>query len=95
MKITKETIEHVTRLAKLEFTEAEKEKILNELENILLYMKKINEVDTTNVKPMEHVMPTASVLREDNAGKSYEREDILANAPSVMNGYFKVPKAFE
>jgi len=43
---------------------------------------------------MEHLLSITNVFREDNAGKSYKREDILSNAPSNMNGYFKVPKAF-
>lgn len=95
MKVTKETIEHVANLARLELTEQEKERFTSEMENIISYVDKLNELDTSDVKPMEHVIPIKNVFRDDKADKSYDREKILANAPSQEDGCFKVPKVVE
>lgn len=95
MKVTRETIEHVAGLARLNLTEHEKEKLTGEMENIISYVDKLNELDTTDVKPMEHVIPIKNVLREDVVEKSFDREKILANAPAAEDGCFKVPKVVE
>lgn len=95
MKITKETIEHVANLARLNLTDKEKEKLTSEMANIISYVDKLNELDTSNVPPTSHVKPICNVFREDAVKKSYDREKILANAPSQENGCFKVPKVVE
>lgn len=95
MKVTRETIEHVAGLARLNLTQGEKEKLTSEMENIVLYFDKLNELDTSDIAPREHVIPIKNVFREDVEGKSYDRGKILANAPSQQNGCFKVPKVVE
>lgn len=95
MKVTRETIEHVANLARLNLTEQEKESLTSEMEEVISYVDKLNELDTEGVKPMEHVIPMKNVLREDRAEKSMDREKILANAPSTDEGCFKVPKVVE
>lgn len=95
MKITKETIEHVANLARLNLTEQEKEKLTIEMESIISYVDKLNELDTTNVNPSSHVLPLQNVFREDVTIKSYDRDKILSNAPSQEDGCFKVPKVVE
>lgn len=95
MKVTKAAIEHVANLARLKLTELEKEKLTSEMENIIAYVDKLNELDTSNVKPMEHVIPIKNVFREDRVEKSYDREKILSNAPVVEEGCFKVPKVVD
>ncbi|MGI6778343.1 MAG: Asp-tRNA(Asn)/Glu-tRNA(Gln) amidotransferase subunit GatC [Acetivibrionales bacterium] len=95
MKVTKDTMEHVANLARLDLSEHEKKKLASEMESIISFMKKLSELDTSNVKPMEHVMPISNVLREDRVKKSYERDKILANAPDSKDGCFKVPKVVE
>lgn len=95
MKITQEIIEHIADLARLNLTEKEKEKLTSEMANIVAYMDKLNELDTTNVPPTSHVKPIHNVFREDKIEKSYDREKILANAPSRENGCFKVPRVVE
>ena len=95
MKITKETIEHVANLARLNLTEKEKEELTGQMGDIISYVDKLNELDTTDVKPMEHVIPIRNVLREDKTEESFDREKILANAPSEEDGCFKVPKIVE
>lgn len=95
MKVTRDTIEHIAGLARLNITEAEKDKLTLEMENILSYVDKLNELDTSGLKPMEHVIPLKNVLREDKVEKSYDRDRMLANAPSSEDGCFKVPKVVE
>lgn len=95
MKVTRDTIEHIAGLARLNITEAEKDKLTLEMENILSHVDKLNELDTSGIKPMEHVIPLKNVLREDKVEKSYDRVTMLANAPSSEDGCFKVPKVVE
>jgi aspartyl-tRNA(Asn)/glutamyl-tRNA(Gln) amidotransferase subunit C len=95
VKITKEIIEHVANLARLNLTETEKESLTSEMASILEYVDKLNELDTSNVEPTSHVMPVKNVFREDRTENSYDREKILANAPSTEDGCFKVPKVVE
>ena len=95
MKVTRDTIEHIAGLARLNITEAEKDKLTLEMENILSHVDKLNELDTSGIKPMEHVIPLKNVLREDKVEKSYDRDIMLANAPSSEDGCFKVPKVVE
>ncbi len=95
MKITKETIEHVANLARLNLTEEEKQRLTHEMADIIAYVDKLNELDTSDVQPTAHVIPIKNVFREDEVKKSFDREKILANAPSEENGCFKVPKVVE
>lgn len=95
MKITRETIEHVANLARLNLTEQEKEKLTIEMANIISYVDKLNELDTSGISPTAHVIPIKNVFREDKVEKSYDRDKMLANAPSHEDGCFKVPKIVE
>lgn len=95
MKITAEAIDHIADLARLRFDGAEKEKLASELEKILAYADKLNELDTSGVEPMKHVVSIRNVFREDEVRESMDRSVLLENAPSHEDGYFKVPKAIE
>lgn len=95
MKVTRDTIEHVAELARLNLAESEIDKLTHEMENIISYVDKLNELDTSGIKPMEHVIPMKNVLREDVSKGSYDREKILKNAPTHEDGCFKVPKVVE
>lgn len=95
MKITRETIEHVANLSRLNLTEKEKEKLTVEMGNIITYVDKLNELDTSGIVPTAHVMPIKNVFREDKVEKSFDREQILKNAPTQEEGCFKVPKVVE
>lgn len=95
MGVTRETIEHVAGLARLNITDAEADRLTREMEEIIAWVDKLNELDTSGVKPMEHVIPLKNVLREDRVEGSYDRDVMLANAPSVEGGCFKVPKVVE
>ncbi len=95
MKVNLETIEHVANLARLNLTMDEKKKLTIEMEGIIAFVDKLNELDTKDIKPMEHVIPMKNILREDVMEASYDREKILMNAPSHNEGGFKVPRVIE
>ena len=93
--ISDETIEYVGILAKLELSDEEKEKAKEDMGKMLVYIDKLNELDTSNVEPMSHVFPVNNVFREDVVTNGDDRENILKNAPEEKNGAFVVPKTFD
>ena len=90
--ITVKDVEHVAKLARLELNDAEKEKFTKQLGDVLKYVEQMNEVDTTNVKPMAHAFDIVNVMREDKVIREIARDELLKNAPEEENGFFKVPK---
>ncbi len=95
MKITDETINYVSALAKLSLSKEEKEKAKTDLESILNYMDRMNELDTTDIEPMSHAFPLTNVFREDEVANGPDRENLLSNAPVSKDGCFVVPKTVE
>jgi aspartyl-tRNA(Asn)/glutamyl-tRNA(Gln) amidotransferase subunit C len=95
MKITKHEVDHVARLARLELSEPEKEKLTDQLSNILTYVEKLNELNTSGVEPTAHVLDINNVMRDDIPGESLSQEKALANAPEKAAGHYKVPKIIE
>ncbi|MDK2799468.1 MAG: aspartyl-tRNA(Asn)/glutamyl-tRNA(Gln) amidotransferase subunit [Clostridiales bacterium] len=95
MKITREQVEHVANLARLNLTEEEKERLTSEMESIIAFADKLNELDTSEVEPTAHAIPIQNVFREDVVEPSYDRGKILQNAPSQEKGCFKVPNIVE
>lgn len=95
MKIAKETVKYVADLARLNLSDEETVIFQEQMEKILGYMEKLNSLDTRGVKPMEHIEPVSNVFREDCVGKSFDRAEILANAPDKQDGAFRVPKIME
>lgn len=93
--ITDETIDYVGILAKLELSPEEKEAAKKDMAEMLDYIDQLNNLDTEGVEPMSHVFPVNNVFREDVVVNGDEREAILANAPAVKDGSFKVPKTVE
>ena len=83
MKITDEIIDYVSSLARLDLNSEEKTKIKGEIEKIIDYMDVLNTLDTSDVEPMSHVLPTTNVFREDVALPSADRDEILKNAPAL------------
>lgn len=90
--ITIKDVEHVAKLARLELTEDEKELYTKQLGDVLKYVDQMNEVDTSNVKPMTQVIDFVNVMREDKVVYEQTKEELMANAPEEENGFFKVPK---
>lgn len=95
MKISLETVEYVAGLARLNLSEKEKEMMVVSMSGILEYMDKLSSLDTSGVKPLEHVEPMSNVFREDIVADSFDRDSILANAPDKEEGAFRVPKIIE
>ncbi len=92
MKISRKEVEHVALLARLKLTDKEIEQFTGQLNGILTYMEKLNELDTEDVEPTSHVIEVGNVVREDRVQKSIPIEDALANAPERGDGFFKVPR---
>ncbi len=92
MAVTIKDVEYVAALARLDFSEQEKERLTHELNEILLYVEKLNTLDTTNVEPLAHVIALSNVFREDEVRPSLPVEEALKNAPSKTERFFKVPK---
>lgn len=93
--ITDETIDYVGILAKLELTGEEKEQAKKDMTQMLDYIDKLNELDTTGIEPMSHVFPVHNVFREDVVTNGDESEKTLKNAPGTKDNMFMVPKTFD
>ena len=93
--ISRETIEYVGLLAKLELSPEEKEAARKDMERMLDYIDKLNELDTSQAEPMSHVFPVNNVFREDVVTNGDGREAALLNAPERKEDMFVVPKTFE
>ena len=89
--ISDETIEYVGILAKLELNEEEKEQAKKDMESMLDYIDKLNELDTEGVEPLS---PVHNVFREDEVTNGDDRENMLKNAPQKKEGTYMVPKTF-
>jgi aspartyl-tRNA(Asn)/glutamyl-tRNA(Gln) amidotransferase subunit C len=89
--IDREQVLHVARLARLELSEEEVEKMSNELSTILDHVERISELDLDGVEPTSHVVELENVLRADKPRPSWPRERILEQAPDPADGAFRVP----
>ena len=93
--ISDETIEYVGILAKLELSEEERISAKKDMGDMLDYIDKLNELDTTRVEPMSHVFPVNNVFREDVVVNGDDSENMLRNAPQVKDQSYVVPKTVE
>ena len=91
-KITRQQVRHVAVLARLELSEAEEERMTGQMNGILEYMDKLNELDTKNVEPTTHAIFLQNVFRPDLVKCSLDRKKSLANAPGTDGVNFVVPK---
>ena len=95
MEISKQEVEHVAKLARLDITESEKDAFSRQLSAILTYIEQLKSIDTTGVEPTATVLEQTNVFREDTVRPSLPVEHALANAPNAQDGYFQVPKILE
>ncbi|MFQ5847218.1 MAG: Asp-tRNA(Asn)/Glu-tRNA(Gln) amidotransferase subunit GatC [Candidatus Methylomirabilales bacterium] len=95
MKITREEVDHVARLARLGLSDEESERMRAQLDAILSYIDKLNELDTGNVTPTSHVIPMTNVFRQDVVCPSLSQAQALANAPDSQEAFFRVPRILE
>lgn len=89
--VTDKDVEYVAKLAKLNLTEDEKVKFVEQLGDIVEFANKISSLDTEGVKPTNHISDVKNVFREDEVKASYSREEILMNAPEKEAGCLVVP----
>jgi len=92
MKIS---IEHLAQLARLSVSDDEKILFANQIDSILNYMDKLNELDTGNIEPTSHVISLSNIVREDLPKDPLEREEALMNAPDRTDKFYRVPKIIE
>lgn len=95
MEITKQEVEKVARLARLEITEGEKETFAKQLSQVLTHVEKLNQYDTRGIEPTAAVLGQANVFRDDVVRPSLPVEKALANAPEREGDGFRVPKILE
>ena len=92
MKITISEIEHVAQLARLSFEPDEIRDFARQLNDILGYIGKLEELDTNSIKPTTHALELTNAFREDESRPSLPVDEALSNAPEHENGLFVVPK---
>lgn len=95
MKINQKTVQNIAHLARLELSEQEEVKMVDDLSKILNWMDQLKELDTTDVVPLTHMSEEVNVFREDVGVNALSREKGLKNAPSQDGEYFRVPKVIE
>lgn len=94
-KIDIKTVEEVAHLARLEFNEEGKAEILNDMNRMLAFVDKLNEMDTTNVSPLIYMTDEQNVMRDDEPQQTLNQKEALKNAPKKDSDYFKVPKVID
>ncbi len=92
MAVTIQDVEHVASLARLWFSDEEKEMLRVQLNRILEYMELLNRLDTTAVEPLSQVTEVSNVFRDDRPAPGVSRDEALQNAPARTGEFFKVPK---
>lgn len=95
MGINKEQVESVAKLARLKLNEKQLEKYTADLSNIVDFANTLMEVDVSNVEPTAHILKIQNVFREDIINESYNRDELLKNAPTKEAGCISVPKTVE
>ena len=95
MSVTKKDVESVASLARLYFTDEEKDDMTGVLNNILQYFDKLSELDTKGVEPLTHILPVQNVMRRDEVKESFDQKTALANAPKHDRGHFVIPKVID
>ena len=93
--ITKEQVNHIAHLSRLEIQEDEVDGYIEKLEKVVDLFNELNSVDTENIKPTYHVLDLVNVFREDVAQEGMNREEVLKNSKEIEAGQFKVPTIIE
>lgn len=88
-------IENVAKLARLELSPDEKDEFSRQLNGIIQYVEKINELDTSGVEPADHIVEVSNVFRDDAVQESIDRSELEKIAPDFREGHIVVPKIIE
>jgi aspartyl-tRNA(Asn)/glutamyl-tRNA(Gln) amidotransferase subunit C len=95
MRLTVKEVQQIAMLARLRLTAEEEKRLTEQLDSILQYMEKLNQLDTSGIEPFSHVVDRIDRLREDRVTNQPNAEALLANAPAKENTFFQVPKIIE
>lgn len=95
MSVTRNDVENIAGLARLSFSDQEKDELTDVLNGILEYFGKLSELDTSGVEPLTHILPVQNVMREDVVQEPIGQESALENAPLSDRGHFVIPKVIE
>jgi aspartyl-tRNA(Asn)/glutamyl-tRNA(Gln) amidotransferase subunit C len=93
--ISRQDVEHVARLSRLALSEAEAERMREQLSGILAYIDTLRALDTAGVEPTSHAVPLVNVMREDEPRPCLGQDEALASAPDRRDAYFRVPRIIE
>jgi aspartyl-tRNA(Asn)/glutamyl-tRNA(Gln) amidotransferase subunit C len=95
MEVNDAMVEKLAHLSRLQFNETEKAEIKNDLQRMIAFVEKLNELDLDGVEPLLHMSDEVNVLREDEVKGSVSRDEALKNAPLHDDQFFKVPKVIK
>jgi len=95
MAVEKKEVEKIAELARLKFSDEELESFTHQMNDILSYMDKLNELDTEHIQPLSHPIEQVNIFRKDTVKSSISTEDALKNAPDKDEKFFKVPKVIQ
>jgi len=95
MEVTDALVDNLANLSRLSFTETEKTEIKGDLQRMIAFVEKLQEVDTTGTAPLLHMTDAINVYREDMVKGSIPREEAMKNAPETDGTFFKVPKVIK
>ena len=95
MKVDNKVVDKLADLAKLEFDESSKAEIIGDLNRILTFVEKLEELDTDNVKPLKYITEEINMMRDDVTKQELTKDEALKNAPKSDSDYFIVPKVLK
>lgn len=95
MEVTDALVNKLAHLSRLEFDASEKERIKNDLQRMISFVEKLDELDLSSTEPLLHMSENVNVLRNDEVKRSVNREEALKNAPAHDDKFFKVPKVIK
>ncbi len=92
MAVTIDDVKHIAELSQLKFSEDELINFTREMNNILKYVEKLNEINTENIQPLTHTIEVVNVFRQDEIKQSISKQEAFKNAPDNTEDFFRVPK---
>lgn len=95
MEVNDALVEKLAHLSRLEFDAKDKEGIKNDLQRMISFVEKLDELDLKGTEPLLHMSSNVNVLREDEVKNSVSRDEALKNAPAHNDSFFKVPKVIK
>ncbi|MGP8216198.1 MAG: Asp-tRNA(Asn)/Glu-tRNA(Gln) amidotransferase subunit GatC [Bacteroidia bacterium] len=95
MKIDSKTVDKLAELAKLEFDDVSRSEIINDLNRIVSFVEKLNELDTSSVEPLVYMSDSTNVMRNDEVKQEITQQEALKNAPKKDSDYIKAPKVID